>query len=247
MTWDDFNDRSRYLNAKNTILKLIELGFIPVINENDTISNQEIRFGDNDRLSSLVAILVEADLLVVLSDVDGLYDGEKKVIPFVDKIDQKIESLAKGTNKARSVGGMISKIQAAKMCVNSGISCFIANGRTEDILLKIAKDEAVGTLFSGCRKIASKKHWLAFSAKSKGKLIVDDGAVQALKRHKSLLSVGIVDCFGKFTKGDVVDIEDLKGEAFAKGKVNFDCDYLAKNKRKKISQEVVHCDNLVLL
>jgi glutamate 5-kinase len=248
LTWDDFDDRVRYLNAKNTLLELLKLGFIPVINENDTVSTQEIKFGDNDKLSSLVAILVEADSLVILSDVDGLYDKDRVVLPIVEHITSRIEALATGANKQTSVGGMLSKIRAAKMSVNSGIPCLIANGNTKDVLVKIADNEPLGTLFSCCSgKIASHKGWIAFSAKSKGKLIIDDGAVAALKAHKSLLCVGIIDCQGDFKRSDIVSIADSADNIIAKGKVNFDKPYIDKNKRKKTPQEIIHCDNLALI
>jgi glutamate 5-kinase len=248
LTWDDFDDRTRYLNAKNTLNELLKLGFIPIINENDAVSTEEIKFGDNDKLSSLVAILLEADSLVMLSDVDGLYDKDRIVLPVVEHITSRIEGLATGANKATSVGGMLSKIRAAKMSVNSGISCLIANGNTKDVLVKIADNEPLGTLFTCCSgKIASHKGWIAFSAKSKGKLIIDDGAVLALNAHKSLLSVGIVDCQGNFAKGDIVSIADSTGDIIAKGKTNFDASYIEKNKRKKTPQEIIHCDNLALI
>jgi len=248
LTWDDFDDRARYLNAKNTLLELLKLGFIPVINENDAVSTQEIKFGDNDKLSSLVAILVEADSLVILSDVDGLYDKDKIVLPIVEHITARIEALAGGANKETSVGGMLSKIRAAKMSVNSGISCLIANGNTKDVLVKIADNEPLGTLFTcSSERIASHKGWIAFSAKSKGKLIIDDGAVSALKAHKSLLCVGIVDCQGDFKKSDIVSIVDSTGNIIAKGKINFDASYIEKNKRKRTPQEIIHCDNLALV
>ncbi len=248
LTWDDFNNRTRYLNAKNTLLKVLEFGDIPIVNENDVVSIDEIKFGDNDKLSSLVAVLIEADLLVILSDVEGLYDDKKKVVNFVDKITREIESFVKTKKKNTTVGGMFSKLQAAKISVDAGISCLVADGRKKDILLDIAKGKIPGTLFSACRKtLGAKKRWLAFSSKTTGKIYVDKGAEDALKQHKSLLSVGVVDCKGNFSKGDSVDIIGLQGNVFAKGIADCSVDEVDSCKGKKSAREIVHCDNLVIL
>lgn len=250
LTWEDFDDRQRYLNAKNTLLTLLKLKSIPVINENDTISTDEIRFGDNDRLSALVASLINSELLVILSDVDGLLMQDKKtVVKIVDEITPRIKSLASPSDKHTSVGGMIAKIEAAKIAVDSGIPCVIANGRREDILLSLIQhpDEA-GTLFLPKRgSLKAKKRWIAFGSKSKGKITVDEGAQKALVNKKSLLSVGVVDTEGDFDSGEIVSIIDRNGNEFGRGKVCFSCRQLNEIKGKRSKKEVMHCDNIVIL
>ncbi|MFH1868693.1 MAG: glutamate 5-kinase [Candidatus Omnitrophota bacterium] len=263
LTQEDFTDRKRFLNAKNTILSLLnEFNSVPVINENDTIATDEIRFGDNDRLSSLVANLVGAHTLIMLTDVDGLcsLEDSKKAIPLVPHI-SACEGLAKPTKGKLGTGGMICKLDAAKMAVNSGITCIIANGTTKDILLKIENKEPVGTTFlPASTKTKARKSWLAFAPKSKGSIIVDSGAKNALvTANKSLLPAGIKDVSGKFQAGDVVSILGLSGEEFAKGVTRFSSDELDKIKGLKTTQienilkrkithnEVIHRDNLVIL
>lgn len=263
LTQEDFTDRRRFLNAKNTILSLLnEFNSVPVINENDTIATDEIKFGDNDRLSALVANLVGAHTLIMLTDVDGLCssEGSKKVIPLVPHI-SVCEKMAKPTKGKLGTGGMVCKLDAAKMAVNSGIRCIIANGTVKDILLKIEKKEPVGTTFLPVKvKTKAKKNWLAFAPRSKGSIIVDDGAKNALvTANKSLLPAGIKDISGKFQAGDVVNILTLAGEEFAKGMTRFSSDELDKIKglktgqiekalrRKASHNEVIHRDDLVIL
>jgi glutamate 5-kinase len=248
LTWDDFDSRDRYLNAKNTLLKLLKLNSIPIINENDTVSTEEIRFGDNDRLSALVATLVNADMLIILSDVDGLLDRDKSVIRVVDEITPQIKALACPTKRKTSVGGMITKIEAAAIAVNSGISCVIANGRTEDIILSVIKEpQAHGTLFVSKVGLTAKERWLAFGTKTKGKIFVDDGAKAALINKKSLLSVGITDLEGNFTTGDVVSVRDKSNTEFARGKVSICAKDLDKVKGARFDKEIIHRDNIVIL
>ncbi|MCX5706077.1 MAG: glutamate 5-kinase, partial [Candidatus Omnitrophica bacterium] len=192
LTWEDFSDRKRYLNAKNTLDTLLKLKSVPVINENDTVSTEEIKFGDNDRLSALVSTLVDADLLIILSDVPGLLDKNNRVIKMVDKITVEIKSLAAPTNKKACVGGMITKIEAARIAVDSGIACVIAKGDRKGIInLAVDNPEDAGTIFlpKGIR-LGAKKRWMAFGTKTKGKVIVDEGAKKALGDKKSLLCVG---------------------------------------------------------
>ncbi len=247
LTWDDFNDRKRYLNAKNTILTLLKLGCVPIINENDTVSIDEIKFGDNDRLSALVASLISADLLLILSDVDGLLDENKKVIRRVDEITPQIEGLACPTKRATSVGGMITKIEAAKMALYSGLSCVIANGRKKDIILSVLNEPGeAGTLFVPKKGVSSRHQWIAFGAKPKGSIIVDDGARQALINKKSLLSVGISGCEGNFESGDIVSLKDSLGHEFARGKAGFSSKETDKIKGKHFDKEIIHCDNIVI-
>jgi len=249
LTWDDFDDRQRYLNAKNTLLGLIKLGVVPIINENDTISTDEIKFGDNDRLSSLVANLINADLLIILSDVDGLLDENKKVIPLVTEINSSIRSLACPTSNKTCVGGMLTKLEAAKIAVDSGIPCVIANGRSENIIFRVIMNPVqYGTLFVPKKEyLADKERWIAFGTKAKGKIIIDEGAKRALLNKKSLLSVGVVGAEGNFGSGDIVSIIDIKDNAIARGKVGISAKELDKVKGSHSDKEVVHCDNIVIL
>ncbi len=250
LTWEDFDNRNRYLNAKNTLLNLLKLKAVPVINENDTISTDEIKFGDNDRLSALVSSLINADLLVILSDVDGLLEKDKKtVVKVVDEITPQIKALASPTDKHTSVGGMITKIEAAKISVDSNIPCVIANGRRTDILSTIAyRPQESGTIFLPKKDyLAAKARWIAFGAKPKGKVIVDEGAKKALVNNKSLLSVGVRGSEGNFECGDIVSISDEQGNEFARGKVCVSCGQLDKVKGRRSEKEVMHCDNIVIL
>jgi len=248
LTWEDFDDRKRYLNAKNTLLTLLRLDNIPIINENDTVSTEEIKFGDNDRLSALVSVLISADLLIILSDVDGLLD-KKTVIKLVDKISPKIEQLACQTNKKSCVGGMVTKLKAAKIAVDSGIPCIIANGMRRGIL-RVCLEEPYesGTLFLPQKKyLAAKKRWIAYSAKPKGKIVVDEGAKKALINNKSLLSVGVSAVQGEFGDGDVVSVTDLQNCEFARGKAGISSKQLDKIKGSRYDKEVIHRDNIVIL
>jgi glutamate 5-kinase len=248
LTWDDFDNRKRYLNAKNTLLKLLELNTVPIINENDTVSTDEIKFGDNDRLSALVATLINADLLIILSDVDGLLDKDKRVIRLVDEITPQIRALACPTDKKTCVGGMITKLEAAKIATDSGIPCVIASGFKNDIILSVIKELGKqGTLFIPKKGLAARERWIAFSAKAKGKIIVDDGAKRALIDKKSLLSVGVVATEGAFEAGDVVSVRDKQNSEFARGKVGISARQLGRVKGRRYEKEVIHRDNIVIL
>ncbi|MBM3243928.1 MAG: glutamate 5-kinase, partial [Candidatus Omnitrophica bacterium] len=249
LTWDDFSSRTRYLNAKNTINTLLRLKSIPVINENDTVSTDEIKFGDNDRLSALVATMTGADILLMLSDVDGLMDKEKKVIKVVEKITPEVKALASSTNRNTSVGGMITKLEAAAICIHSGIPCIIANGRKRGIIRSAIEDPLnSGTVFSAKGDLlGAKKRWMAFGTKVKGHITVDEGAKRALINKKSLLAVGVVSCGGNFSCGDIVGLCDSKGCEFARGKVVVNVKELDKVKGARFDREIIHRDNLVLL
>ena len=265
LTQEDLNDRQRYLNAKNTLLTLLGEGVVTIVNENDTVSTDEIKFGDNDKLSSLVANLIEADLLILLSNVDGLYkyDGakkEKELVSVVNKISAEIEALAQRSKDELGTGGMVSKLQAARIAASSGIPCIIANGKKERILLDIIERKKTGTLFlPSSDKLAARKRWLSFSARPKGGIKVDNGAEEALtKRNKSLLSSGIIGAHGEFNKGEIVSICDIDGKEFARGIANYssqDIDKIKGLKTAEISKiigrkeadEVVHKDNLVIV
>lgn len=266
LTQDDLTDRKRYLNAKNTIFTLLKKGVIPVINENDTVSTEEIKFGDNDRLSSLVANLAEVDLLVMLSTVEGLCEYDKKgkrvlrCIGIVDKITRDVENLAIKEKSKTGIGGMVSKLEAAKIATSSGIPCVIANGNIKDILIKIFEGKSVGTLFLASREaMSARKHWIAYTSKVLGSIKVDNGARDALvKGNKSLLASGITEETGKFDVGDVVSIMDETGQQFARGLTNFSSMELKKIKGLKSGEikdmlgykyydEIVHRNNLVIL
>jgi len=261
LTWEDIRERQRYLNAENTLHTLLAKKVVPVINENDTVSVDEIRFGDNDKLSALVANIVAADLLIMLTDVDGLYINENKTVAdIVKEMGQDIENIACGTDKECSMGGMKTKLDAVRISVRSGIDCIIANGRHKAVLLKILDGEKLGTLFvSGENKMQAKKRWIAYNAKPNGKILVDNGAIDALvKKNKSLLVCGVKKVEGGFAYGDVIMIADLAGKEFAKGLSNYSSENLDKIKglgtreAEKIIledfyQEAVHKDNLVIL
>jgi glutamate 5-kinase len=248
LTREDLNNRKRYLNAKNTLLTLMRLHSLPIINENDTVSTDEIKFGDNDMLSALVAALINADLLIILSDIDGLLDNDKKVIPVVGEITPKIRSLACPTDKKTCVGGMVTKIEAAKICMDSGIPCVIANGRRKDIISSVIKEpEKHGTLFLSCKKLAARERWIAFGTKPKGRIFVDDGAKKALLDKKSLLSVGVTGIEGNFEPGDIVSVTDINGNEFARGKVSISAKHLDNVKGARHDREAVHRNNIVIL
>jgi len=204
LTWDDFDNRKRYNNARNTLNAILECGAVPVVNENDTISTEEIKFGDNDRLSALVAALINADLLLMLSDVEGLYNlknGKKELFQEIKDITKEIEGIALDTTKKQiSKGGMAAKLDAVNIATYANIPCIVANGETPDVLLRVLQNERIGTFFmeKGEKSIA-RKHWISFGAKPKGKLVVDDGAKEALlSRGKSLLLPGVVSWEGHF-------------------------------------------------
>jgi glutamate 5-kinase len=232
LTKSNISNRYGYINARNTLLGLIEFGVICIINENDVVATDELdgtQFGDNDNLSAIVANLIDADLLVILTDIDGLYTAnpqkkpDAKLIKKVDKIDSKIQRRASGTIHKAGTGGMITKIQAAKLATSSGITVFIANGATPDALIDICHGKSVGTEFSvTTSKMESKKRWLVCGFSSKGKITIDSGAAQALiKQNKSLLPAGIVGLQGKFQRGDVIDIYDAQDNCIGRGITNY--------------------------
>ncbi|MFH1779048.1 MAG: glutamate 5-kinase [Candidatus Omnitrophota bacterium] len=262
LTREDLEDRKRYLNAKNTIFTILDYGAIPIINENDTVSVEEIKFGDNDTLASLVTNLIGGDLLIILSDVDGLHrqNGKGEIIDVVKEITGEIEKLASGTTKEASIGGMVTKIKAARVVTDSGIPLIIANGKTDDILIKIIDGKRVGTLFiPKLNKMTAKKRWIAFSTRPKGAVAVDTGAKQALaEKEKSLLPSGIIGVEGKFEASDIISIKDEKGREFARGLVNYSSEEVKKIKganSKEIEKmlgykyydEVIHRDNLAVI
>ena len=266
LTHDDLSNRIRYLNAKNTILTILSYKVIPIINENDTVAVDEIKFGDNDTLSAMVANLIEADLLIILSDVKGLYSADPKLdptaelIPVVEKITNEIEVMAGDSRSATGVGGMVTKIQAAKRLSHSGIPTVIVDGKVNGIIEAVIKGEEVGTLFLPEEdKLGSKKYWIAYTLKSKGKVRVDNGAKNVLIADgKSLLPSGILEIEGKFKSGDMVSCIDSRNREFARGLINYSSTELKKIRGKhssefeeilgyKMVDEAIHRDNLVIL
>jgi glutamate 5-kinase len=267
LTHDDLRHRVRYLNARNTLQTLLHYGIIPIINENDTVSVAELRFGDNDTLSAMVCNLVNADLLIILTDIDGLYtadprqDPAAELISTVHNIDADIEARAGNTTHTTGRGGMSSKIQAAKMAAANGLHTYIANGAYPDTLLRILAGDAVGTHIHAptTSKLPSRKRWIGYALKPKGALTVDDGAKRALTAHgRSLLPSGIIDVTGNFGFGDAVYCVDTGARRFAQGLVNYssaDIQAIMGKHTSKIAHilghkeydEVIHRDNLALL
>jgi glutamate 5-kinase len=265
LTRDDLANRRRYLNARNTLMTLLEYGIVPIINENDTVVVDEIRFGDNDNLSAMATNLVEAQLLVILSDVDGLYDSDPRsnpgarLVSDVERITPEIEAMAGIEGSDLGTGGMVTKLKAAKRATLYGAGTAIINGRTAHNLLYLFDGHELGTYFLPARDpMAARKHWIAFTKKPKGKLILDEGAQKALtERGKSLLPSGIFKLDGSFERGDAVRLCDLDGNEFAKGVTNYTSAELSRIIGRKTSEiaeilgyqygdEVVHRDNLVM-
>ncbi len=258
LTREDFDDRTRYLNVRNTINALFAMGAIPVINENDAVSVDEIRFGDNDLLSALVASLLGAELLILLTVVDGVLDSDGNVLPVVERVTDEIRSLDRGTKTARGTGGMGSKFDAALAATRAGQAVVIANGTSRRVLDRILDGKDVGTFFvPRPRKATSRKRWFA-ARTTRGTIHVDDGAKGALaERGKSLLPSGIVSVSGSFKKGDTVGIAGPDGRVFALGLVNLASDDLAAVCGMKSAQvrrvlgegayeEAVHRDNMLI-
>lgn len=266
LTQEDFRSRQRYLNARNTLFALLHLGVLPIINENDTVAVEEIKFGDNDHLSALVATLLGADLLIILTDLDGLYttdprkDPGAKLIHEVSRRSAGLHFWADESGTGLGTGGMATKVAAARRAAASGIPAVIANGLVEGVLERIVGGEAVGTVFraSGSR-MRSRKRWLAFATERKGRILVDAGAKEALIRHgKSLLPSGVISVDGGFEGGDVVSLCDIDGVEFARGVANYDAEQVQRIKGVRSHQieetlgvkpfdEIVHRDNLVIL
>jgi glutamate 5-kinase len=251
LTHEDLEHHERHLNARNTLVTLLGHGVVPIINENDAVSFTEIKFGDNDKLSALVASLLPADLLVILTTVDGVIENfsksNPKTISVIEQIDATIEKLAGGTTSETAVGGMASKVQAAKIVVRSGIPLVIASGKKKNVLAKILAGEDEGTLFvAQPNKLHGRKRWIAFFHHPKGTLFVDDGAKKALRESgKSLLPPGVARCEGDFAAGDVVRICDLNGTEFARGIAKFSGEEIRAKKLMRV--ELVHRDDLVVL
>ena len=265
LTRDDLSQRGRYLNVRNTLLTLLDWGLIPIINENDTVSVEELRFGDNDTLGAMITNLIEADLFVVLTDVAGLYTGNPASDPSavkvatVSRVSAEIEAMAGNSGSSLGTGGMQSKISAAKTVAARGGCSFIGPGRQGNVLEELFAGEPVGTFFlPAAAKLQSRKHWIAFTLKPKGELVLDAGACQALSSGKSLLPSGIVEVKGSFGVGAPVQCLNREGQAVAMGLVNYratEIELIKGEHSSRIeeilgfndSDEVIHRDNLVVL
>ena len=266
LTHADLADRERYLNARSTLLTLLSHRVIPVINENDTVVNDEIKFGDNDTLSALVANLVDADALVILTDQRGLYSADPRIDPDARFIDEaragapELERMAGGAGSHVGRGGMITKVLAAKRAASSGTSTVIAYGREPDVLLRLAVGEAIGTaLVASTPKLAARKLWMADHLQLRGAVLIDDGAARKVRDEgKSLLPVGVVQVQGEFHRGDVIAVRSLVGVELARGLANYGSTEARLIARKSSSEferllgftgepEMIHRDNLVLI
>jgi glutamate 5-kinase len=266
LTHADLADRQRYLNARSTLRALLELGVIPVINENDTVVTDEIKLGDNDTLGAMVANLVEADALVILTDQAGLFDADPRraadarLIEKAKAGDAALEAMAGGTGSALAKGGMLTKVLAAKRAARSGAHTVIASGREQDVLVRLAQGEAIGTLLeASTAPLAARKQWLADHLTVGGRLLLDAGAARALARDgKSLLPIGVLEVKGEFQRGEVVGCIDPDGREIARGLVNYSAEEARRVMRRPSAEiesilgymdepELIHRDNLVVL
>ena len=265
LTRADLADRQGYLNARNTLLALLDRKVVPIINENDVVATEEISIGDNDNLSALVANLIDADLLVLLTDQAGLYTADPRrhsvatLIPEVAVISEEIVALAAGAGTVRGIGGMATKVQAARLATESGVTVLIAGGTTENVLIRAVKGEAVGTRFPSNRsRLESRKRWILSGLAGKAAAHIDEGAATALKKGRSLLPAGIVDVKGPFDRGDSVNIVGPEGKTVACGVANYGAADLERIKGCRsaeitrilgyhLGDEVIHRNNVVML
>jgi glutamate 5-kinase len=265
LTHDDLSDRKRYLNARSTITTLLEMGAVPIINENDTVVTDEIRFGDNDTLGALVANLVDADGLIILTDQDGMFDRDPRkhedaqLLDVVTAEDSSLDAMAGGVSGALGRGGMQTKLRAARLAARSGAFTVVAGGKIPAVITRLFEGESVGTFFKAStdRQLA-RKQWLAGHLQTKGEVTLDNGAVKALRAGgKSLLPVGVVSVSGRFRRGEMVRCLDLEGQELARGLINYNAEDaqriqgLASAEIAKVlgychEPELIHCDNLVL-
>lgn len=265
LTSDDLSNRKRYLNARNTIYTLLSWKVVPVINENDTVVIEEIKFGDNDNLAAMIALLLDADILITLTDIEGLYtkdprnNPDAKLIPVVDSITKSIEKIAGDIPGPLGTGGMFTKIKAAKKVTAAGIPMIIAKGEKPDIITRLFAGEKHGTFFvPGKERLSRKKCWIGYSLKPQGIIVIDDGAASAIiNKGKSLLPGGIVEVEGEFMEGAPVEFRNLKNEVLGVGLVNYSSSDIKKimglktgRIKEKLGQkpydEVIHRDNLAL-
>ncbi|MCH7867138.1 MAG: glutamate 5-kinase [Myxococcales bacterium] len=259
-------DRERFLNARQALHELLKLKVVPVVNENDTIATEEIRFGDNDNLSANIVSLVSADALVILTDVDGLYveppiEGRRKpqLFDVIEKITPEVEHAAQGSPSAFGRGGMITKLEAARTAAHTGAVTVVCNGATKNVVSRVLAGEALGTMFLPAARMASRKHWLAFTTRTRGSLMLDEGASHAIeKRGSSLLPAGVTSLSGDFKRGDSVACLDPKGREIARGLCTYGADEVQRIKglpTREIERvlgysngdELIHRDNLVIL
>jgi glutamate 5-kinase len=266
VTRSGLENRERFLNARHTLFELLRLGVVPIVNENDTVATEEIRFGDNDDLSANVVNLIGAELLVILTDVDGLHTEKPTperprpgLIELVRKITPEIRSAAQGSDSAFGRGGMITKIRAAETAGLSGAATVLCNGRDRQVLRRVTSGERVGTLVLPGQRLTSKKHWLAFTSRTRGELLIDAGAARALlERGRSLLPAGIVEVRGQFQIGDAVACLDPRGRELARGLAAYSAEDVARIKGLATREivpvlgysngdEVIHRDDLVVL
>jgi glutamate 5-kinase len=265
LSHDDVADRARFLSARHALFAVLELGAIPIINENDTVATEEIKFGDNDRLAALLCNLVGAEALIILTDVDGLHDADPasggQRIPIVRDVDAEAAPVAGGTETGGvGSGGMASKVQAAKIAGKSGIPTVVAPGRAPGVLADVLGAKDIGTLFlPSDDRLKSRKHWIAYGPRPSGAVVVDDGARQALvQNRKSLLPSGIREVRGKFLGGDAVSVLDAQGVEFARGLAGYSSDEVERIRGRRSSNieeilgykyldEVIHRDDLVVL
>ncbi len=266
LTHDDLADRKRYLNARSTLMTLLDLGVVPVINENDTVVTDEIKFGDNDTLGALVANLIDADALVILTDQAGLYTADPRDDPLATLVrqgradDPSLDAMAGGAASHLSRGGMLTKIQAARRAAKSGAHTVIASGRETDVLLRLAKGEAIGTELSAhTPRVTARKAWLSDHLQVRGALTLDAGATKALVLDgKSLLAIGVTAVSGEFERGELVAIRTIDGREIARGLINYGAADARRIMRRPSNEieatlgfvdeaELVHRDNLVLI
>ena len=268
LTWNDLSDRQRYLNVRSTLITLLELGVVPILNENDVVAVDEIgeNFGDNDRLSALVANLVDADLLVIFTDTEGLYTADPRLDPHatlirqVERVDETVLAMAGRQHSAGSRGGMPAKLEAARLVTTSGIAMVICSGSLPDVLLRVACGEAIGTMFVPAdSRLESRKRWMLSGLNNRGEIVVDRGAQDALLReNRSLLPPGIMGVRGQFQRGDIVYVLGSEGARLACGITNYsagDIDQIKGSRSDRIhellgyhfGQEVIHRNNMVLV
>ena len=265
LTHDDLSDRKRYLNARSTLLALLKLGVVPIVNENDTVVTDEIKVGDNDTLGALVSNLIEAELLVILTDQAGLFtadprkETDARLLAEVRAGDPTLEAMAGGAGSAIGRGGMITKVLAAKRAASSGASTIVCSGREPDVLVRLMQDEAIGTRFvAQTPRLAARKKWMADHLQLRGAVVLDQGAVTALMSSgRSLLPIGVTEVRGEFERGELVAILDPAGKELARGLVNYASNDARRVMRQPSSRieailgfieepELIHRDNLVI-
>lgn len=264
LTRDDFRSRKRMLNFRNVLTELLRMGCIPVINENDALSSDEIRVGDNDTLGALVAVAAEASHYVIMSDIEGLFDknpsvhADGRLIPVVRTIDESIRGMAGDSGSAVGTGGMITKLSSAEIATRAGITMHIVSHKLEDFADKLTEHRPMGTEFTPRKNISRRSHWIGFQSSPAGRIVIDEGAETALRLRKSLLAVGIIDVTGFFQPGDTVEIASADGRLIAKGLSNFPSSQVRLIMGKKTSEHsailqqethssVVHANNMILM